>query len=263
MFDNHEEYDHTFWISYTDLVTGFMIIFLIVAFILLSANQTLKGKIGEQQGIIDGLRDSLEIVKQPEPVRDKPGDKIRGKYFELADTFRTYFQGEENIRVTDEGTVQFFFGGSRKYILFPDNDYHMTKNFERLLDGFIDRYYGEIKRIHENQKDNIEIKEIRIEGHTSSSGSYAHNLKLSTLRAYDVAHYILRSDFYRRLDKELQTKIRDNTIAVGYSYTRLLDKEGNLITESKRKEDPDKSRRVEFRLILEEKTNSNENQKSQ
>lgn len=262
MFEKHEEYDHTFWISYTDLVTGFMIIFLIVAFILLSANRTLEKGKEWQEGIISDLRDSIAAIVK-EPPLDKPGDKVRGKYFELVDTFRTYFDGEENIRVTDDGTIQFFFGGSRRYILFPDGDYHVTRDFEELLDGFIPVYYGEIKSIHENQEDNIEIKEIRIEGHTSSSGSYAHNLKLSTLRAYDVAHYVLRSKFYLQLDEALRTKIRDNTIAVGYSYTRLLDKEGNLITESKRKEDPDKSRRVEFRLILEEKTKNNENQKSQ
>ena len=248
MFDNHEEYDHTFWISYTDLVTGFMIIFLIVAFILLSANRGQEKTIGELK---------------KEQSENHQGESIQGKYFELVDNFRAHFNDQENIRVTDDGTVQFFFGGSRNYILFPDNDYHMTRDLERLLAGFIPVYYGEIKSIHENQKDNIAIKEIRIEGHTSSTGSYAHNLKLSTLRAYDVAHYVLRSKFYRQLDETLRMKIRDNTIAVGYSYTRLLDKEGNLITESKEKEDPDKSRRVEFRLILEEKSKNNENQESQ
>ena len=84
------------------------------------------------------------------------------------------------------------------------------------------------------------LGEIIIEGHTDSSGSYQTNLKLSQDRALQVALYCLDMP---SLTREQKTKLQQILTAKGRSYSDLVyDENGN--------EDPDASRRVEFKFSL-------------
>ena len=82
--------------------------------------------------------------------------------------------------------------------------------------------------------------EIIIEGHTDSSGSYESNLKLSQDRALQVALYCLRMPSLDRARKQQLQKI---LTAKGRSYA-------DLIYNSAGVEDPEASRRVEFKFSL-------------
>ena len=84
------------------------------------------------------------------------------------------------------------------------------------------------------------LGEIIIEGHTDSSGSYQTTLKLSQDRALQVALYCLDMPSLTRAQK---TRLQQILTAKGRSYSDLVyDADGN--------EDPDASRRVEFKFSL-------------
>ena len=83
------------------------------------------------------------------------------------------------------------------------------------------------------------LGEIIIEGHTDSSGSYESNLKLSQDRALQVALYCLNMPSLTRAQK---AKLQEILTAKGRSWSDLVYVNGV--------EDPDASRRVEFKFSL-------------
>ena len=84
------------------------------------------------------------------------------------------------------------------------------------------------------------LGEIIIEGHTDSSGSYESNLKLSQDRALQVALYCLDMPSLTRAQK---LKLQEILTAKGRSYSDLVYNEDGT-------ENPDASRRVEFKFSL-------------
>lgn len=226
MFNKTEEEESNFWISYTDLITGFMIVFIVIAFWLYSQN-TEK-------------------------------DAVEGKYKELVTEFRDKFKDEnKNIKVNDDGTLRFV---TLDKILFENADTTLTPHFQTLLDGFIPKYLEAIKEVYDKQSiDKVLIKEIRIEGHASSEGGqdYIYNLALSNGRALRVYEYLLNHAAYKNYSDELKKFIIQNTISCGYSYAKPLDKKGKIT--DRENEDYNQSRRVEFRIILEYNKDSKTN----
>lgn len=219
MFWRTPEEPNNYWLSYTDLVTGFMIIFIVIALILFT--------------------------------RTNEKDPLEGKYKELVDVFSKKFWYFPEIEITDQATVRFLIDGSQESPLFRLTKSSPTTYFRGVLDKFVPLYYEEVFQLFKNSQDSFRIKEIRIEGHTDSKGDYLTNLELSSNRAFKVQAYVLRHPFFFSIDPEFEEFIKQNSIACGYSFSRLLDAEGRLTSESKGLEAADQSRRVEFRLMLE------------
>ena len=84
------------------------------------------------------------------------------------------------------------------------------------------------------------LGEIIIEGHTDSTGTYESNLKLSQDRALQVALYCLNMP---SLTRDQKLKLQEILTAKGRSYS-------DLVYTADGKEDPDASRRVEFKFSL-------------
>ena len=84
------------------------------------------------------------------------------------------------------------------------------------------------------------LGEIIIEGHTDSTGTYESNLKLSQDRALQVALYCLNMP---SLTRDQKLKLQEILTAKGRSYSEL-------VYTADGKEDPDASRRVEFKFSL-------------
>ena len=84
------------------------------------------------------------------------------------------------------------------------------------------------------------LGEIIIEGHTDSTGTYESNLKLSQDRALQVALYCLNM---RQLSQAQKSRLQEILTAKGRSYS-------DLVYTADGKEDPDASRRVEFKFSL-------------
>lgn len=219
-----EDDDSSFWLSYTDLITGFMVVFIILVLWYSTQN---KEKVA-----------------------------VENKYAELRTQFDKKFKNQKDIEVTkDEGTIRFL---TTKTLLFENGEDKLTDSFKEKLNKFIPLYFDELYNSYkeQNEKKEVFIKEIRIEGHASSEGKYIDNLDLSSKRALEVYKYILNSSIYQnKYPEDFKKFIKKQTISCGYSSSRSLNKNGKFANNYK-DEDFNKSRRVEFRVLLEYKTNN-------
>ena len=218
MFNKKQEEEHNIWMSFSDLFSGFMVIFIVV---------------------------SLMLFNQ---------DPVKGKYSEMSEDFKEKFKSISEIDVLNEdATIRFKVDETNAEPLFLVAKPEPTPYFKGLLDRFIPIFYTEIKKLHSDTT-KFTIKEIRIEGHTDNNGTYLFNLNLSNNRALEVQKYILNSSFLNNnLDKKVKNFIEQNSISCGYSFARSLDKEGNFTNKSHKLISLEKSRRVEFRILLENK----------
>lgn len=221
-FEEETQENH-FWMSYTDLITGFLIIFIIVMFILYNQNS-------EQQ-------------------------IIQAAYGEMERSMKEEFDKVNNVIISDEATVRFI---AEKGELFKVNEHALTPYFKKSLDKIIPIYFEKLKKIYADTSESVVIKEVRIEGHTDSYGDYYSNLNLSSNRAREVQEYIMRHPEYLKMDWNFRIFLKQNFIACGYSFSKMLDSRGER-TDDESKEDKDKSRRVEFRVLLEYKRDKDEN----
>jgi len=225
MFWRKSDEENPYWISFTDLMSGFMVIFILVSLFLFAK-------------------------KNPPP----PVDPLKGKYAELVNVFQERFSSIPEIDVdTTNAVIRFLITENKETTFFLRAEREPTKYCEEVLDKFIPVFYDEIQKIKDISKDSFQIREIRIEGHTDSQGEYLYNLKLSSQRALKVQEYIIRGLAKRDYPREFQYFIKGNSIACGYSFSHPLDKNGNPTAQSALPEDLDKSRRVEFRILLEYK----------
>ena len=121
-------------------------------------------------------------------------------------------------------------------VFFETGKSEIKQEGQDLLNRFIPVYLDVLLR---EQYSNY-LGEIIIEGHTDSSGSYQSNLKLSQDRALQVALYCLNMPNLTRAQK---TKLQEILTAKGRSWSDLVYNEDGT-------ENPDASRRVEFKFSL-------------
>ena len=125
-------------------------------------------------------------------------------------------------------------------VLFQSGRSEVTPLFNEILSDFWPRY---LKILSENQS---AILEIKIEGHTSSdwstnvsrNESYFKNMELSQDRSRNVLKICLQYT-----PEELTEWSRNSITANGFSFSRLIYNDLG-------KEDSEKSRRVEFTILV-------------
>jgi len=115
--------------------------------------------------------------------------------------------------------------------LFDYNKSDLKPKFTAILNDFFPRYIALINQ--PKYKKNIE--EIRIEGHTDTSGEYFSNMELSQDRTRSVLQFCLNL-----LPKSQMKWAMQRITANGLSSSHIITING--------KEDPKLSRRVEFRI---------------
>ena len=120
-------------------------------------------------------------------------------------------------------------------VFFETGRAEIRQEGKDLLDRFIPIYLDVLL----SDKYADYLGEIIIEGHTDSKGSYESNLKLSQDRALQVAMYCLKMPTLTSAQKQKLQKI---LTAKGRSYADLIYVNGV--------EDPEASRRVEFKFSL-------------
>lgn len=120
-------------------------------------------------------------------------------------------------------------------VFFETGKAEIRQEGKELLDRFIPVYLEVLMR----EEYAGYLGEIIIEGHTDSKGSYESNLKLSQDRALQVALYCLRMP---SLSAEQKQQLQKILTAKGRSYADLIYVNGV--------EDPEASRRVEFKFSL-------------
>lgn len=202
---NNEEETHIFWISYTDFMLSFSATFIIIA-----------------------MYFAYQYIEKESKNKIKSEKNISG-YRMLEHELDSVLKAENIDTEIHNGAVRFYTTENRP--LFDEGDDNIKNEFKVVLEKFFPKFLQVIK-----QKTHS-IKEIRVEGHTSQTGTYEYNLDLSNRRANKVLLFML--NYVNKNDRELVRFIQDNTISCGFSYSKQLETDN-------------KSRRVEFRVLLKE-----------
>ena len=202
--------DHEHWAPVSDLMAALMLIFMFIAIIF--------------------IRDVVEA----ESVNRQQCEKV---YKLLRTEFGHDFE-EWDVELLEDLTIRF----RNPEVLFQSGEDEIRPRFDRILRNFFPRYM-DIVQLPEHRDD---IREVRIEGHTSSEwldaqderDAYFRNMDLSQRRTRAILRFVLdlpEADAYA-------SWARSRITANGLSSSRL-------ILTDERREDRVRSRRVEFRLL--------------
>lgn len=206
------------WIPLSDLMTGLMMMFLLIAVLYMVQIEAQSKKMKEVVVLYDQLRTQLYQDLNREFASD-----LRQWDAEIS---------KENL------TIQF----KEPEVLFAVGSSQLRPRFKEILDDFFPRYL----RILTSAKYRQAITELRIEGHTSSvwtagvdqEESYFLNMALSQERTRSTLQYIM----YMPTLKSQVSWLEQYATANGLSFSKL-------IRSSDGKEDRAASQRVEFRVL--------------
>ncbi len=208
------ESSNSHWIPLSDLMMGLMMVFLLLATMyMLRVEQT-----------------TTLIVKEYEVTRD---NLHRALQQEFSENFK-----EWDAELLGDMTIRF----KNPEVLFATGSDKLRIKFKEILTDFAPRYI----KIITNQKFENSIKEIRIEGHTSSFwmnassplDAYFKNMNLSQARTRTTLEHIFSLPKIKSNEEWLKKRLTAN----GLSSSRPIM--NNLI-----KIDEKASQRVEFRIV--------------
>ncbi len=255
LFQKNNNDEHNFWMSYTDLMSAFLIVFIILSAILYNYyNQKVEeanhaqalAEVQEERYIhlIDSIRN--ELVGANAHIKEMEAKDLKNLIQQFDDVFPYDDEVCYNIDtirgsiiLTNRNPQLDLFAQSNKVIMRPALERYLRKVGKGLVSKAI-----EINGIRGNKG-----IEVRIEGHTDptweyqrgSDYGYIRNLQLSSARANAVYSYI-----FENCDLTAEHKLfaKMNMISIGYSYsTRVIN--GDISNESLDAQ----SRRIEFRII--------------
>ncbi len=160
------------WIPLSDLMTGLMVLFLLIAVTYMMRLEVESTRIREVAVAYNETRDALYKDLHDEFATDLPKWKA-----ELV-------KNDLSIRFTDPD------------ILFANGKSEVKPEFEQILRNFFPRY----EKILASPKYRTAINEVRIEGHTSSEWikvatpdeAYFHNMELSQARTRSVLSLVMQ-----------------------------------------------------------------------
>ena len=269
LFKKDSGEEHNFWMSYTDLMSGFLVVFIILSAILFN-HFTKKAEEAEAARVkydeliekynkaiyelensgrdIDSCLVANSKLKSQVDSLTYIVDSLRKNDMKnLITQYRSVFVYDPNIKVTidtSRGSIILTHQNSSKDLFVSGEDYvygdlkaYLDKVGKNIVTKTIDLYNSGYKNI-----------ELRIEGHTdprwAGSGEddrFLMNLDLSSRRANNVYEYILKNTGLNDYQKRF---VKKHMIGIGYSFShRLLDN-----SETDTSKDPS-SRRIEFRII--------------
>lgn len=206
------------WIPLSDLMTGLMMMFLLIAVVYMVQIEAESRKMKEVAVLYDELRTKLyeDLNREFAADLDRWGAQI----------------SKENL------TVRF----KEPEVLFALGSSELKPRFKEILDDFFPRYV----RILTSDKYRDSITELRIEGHTSSvwtssvdpQQSYFLNMALSQERTRSTLQYVMSIPSLKGDIKWLEQFATAN----GLSFSKL-------VRTSDGREDRAASQRVEFRVV--------------
>jgi len=214
----HQEEDN--WISFSDIMTGLMVIFMFIA---IAYILQIQHKQAERDEIFEEFKATKEAL-----------------YLELDSTFRDDFKVWDVILDKDL-SIKFV----NQEVLFASGQSNITQEFKKMLDEFFPKYLEILMQPKYKDK----IAEVRIEGHTDTTNTYMYNVQLSQDRARSVLGYLRELDCYKNLSDNDKNQLQYWVTANGLSYGRTLDSNRELTIFSNNPINKELSRRVEFRII--------------
>lgn len=231
-----DEGEKPFWISYSDLMTALMVLFLVVMSVslltitqeLLEQNRVLqeqKMQLEDQQRELELAKKLMDALKAKRDARQQAINKVRERLQAAADS--EAFRGRVSIG-RDRMTVDF--GDAAR---FGRSDYHLTPEGAEQLRAFT----PELLKAIDSEAGRQWFKRVVVEGFSDTDGSYLYNLDLSLKRAQSVVCALMTASLNNgnSLSPEQQRRVRDLFLVGGFSF--------NSAKASK-----EESRRVELRL---------------
>lgn len=204
----------THWIPLADLMTGLMMIFMLITAIFMSRVERTTTLILDE---FKQVRDNMQLALQEEFQKD----------------FKQW-----NADLLGDMTIRF----NNPNVQFKSGSAELTPEFQALIADFFPRYM----KIIRSQRFKGAIKEIRIEGHTSSfwrgvsqSDAYFLNMDLSQQRTRSTLRFIMGLPVF----KDDEDWFKRHITANGLSSSRPVIKSPSNLTED------EKNQRVEFRIV--------------
>lgn len=255
LFQQDSSNEHDFWMSYTDLMSAFLIVFIILSAILYNyynqkveeANQAQAVAEAQEERyihLIDSIRN--ELVGANAHIKEMEAKDLKN----LIQQFDEVFPYDDEVSyeidtirgsiiLTNRNPQLDLFAQSNQVIMRPA----LANYLKKIGKGLV------AKSMEINSIRGDKGIEVRIEGHTDPTWDYQRgtdygyikNLQLSSARANAVYTYIFENC---DLTPEQRLFAKKNMISIGYSFSsRVVD--GNISIENL---DP-QSRRIEFRII--------------
>lgn len=231
--------DNEHWASISDMMSGLMIIFLFISVAYM--NSVTKSKIA-----LEAAKVQAETARQKVESIAQAWDKVQVRlYNDLYTEFNQNILLQQNNKEwqahIDRSTLSIRFEAPTTF--FNQGKFGLPDTFKRTLNDFFPRYLKILARYKDH------IAEVRIEGHTSSEWrngtdrleAYFNNMRLSQDRAREVLQHCLKIPAISGyLDWAMQ-KITANGMSSSHPVKNRKNEE---------EEDPDLSRRVEFRVRI-------------
>jgi len=181
------EAEKPFWISFSDLMTALMVLFLIaMAVALLSVTQ--------------GLRD----IKSKQEDRTRSVDSCMSDVQDVSKDFHDVTIKEHSI---DFGSLAYF----------AINSSELSKEQEDFLRRFVPRVLDVATRPACKRW----LKRVEVEGFASQDGTYLHNLDLSTKRSERVLCAVLDAKAANSISAAQRQVIQSLFLVGGYSYNSI------------------------------------------
>jgi outer membrane protein OmpA-like peptidoglycan-associated protein len=215
--------DEAHWIPLSDLMTGLMVMFLLIAVTFMMHVEAEADNVRQVAVAYSQIKDSLFEDLQAEFKSDLPRWKAQ--------------------IIKEDLSVRFM----EPEVLFATGSSELKPEFRDILSSFFPRYV----RILTSAKYKGSISEVRIEGHTSSDwlgaatpeDSYFRNMELSQARTRSALTYALNLPEV----SDQRDWLRRNFTANGLSSS-------HPIVDATGAEDPARSRRVEFKIRTDAET---------
>lgn len=210
------------WISMSDMMTGLMLVFLLIAMAFMYEVQ----------------------------LKQKEKNKIIGEYnnskVQIYNDFKKSFEKKENewwMEINKDLSIKF----NKDNIEFEPDQAYLKDDFKNILKEFLPEYL----RIMNNPLYSENIKAIKIEWHTWKclDSEYEECLLLSQRRANSVLLYLQKNKSFVELNKKDKEKFNFWFTSNWMWDWKLLDEKWDYIHISKLENNDKKSRRVEFKII--------------
>ena len=202
-----------FWTSYSDLMAGMLLVFVLL--------------------LVIALFHFSEFNRQRQALIKVQEQKLVAFHYlqnRLIGQLKNAFEKEAVSIDSQTGVLQIESG-----ILFGEGQATLSEEGRNRLSRLFETY---IQVVLAPEFRGF-VKQIEIEGHTNSRGSYLHNLELSQQRALIVMKELLQQEGQ---EKQL---LKELVVAGGRSFS-------HLVRDAQGREDPVKSRRIEVKFRLKE-----------
>ena len=255
LFKKDSGEEHNFWMSYTDLMSGFLIVFIVVSAVLFNYVSEKTKELDEAALKYNQARTELEkashnndeLKAKVDSLNQKDMKNLIAEYEDLAG-----IKGDINVVVNkSKGSIALYHKNNEE--LFGKGEDKPLKALKEFLNEYGKGIIAKTMKLKQKYP-NIEL---RIEGHTDPDGQYGqeyggdasfvYNMGLSSKRANSIYSYLYNSQKVS-LNEQEKAFLRNNAISVGYSFSERI-KNGTHSNRIAYEYLDDASRRIEFRII--------------